>query len=118
MENKEGKFSIEEGLIEEIIDNTCKWNKAIFTASVLFNDLVKFANGGMIIGPRWSRFTERFTNSPEFREAENFSGRVSLAECFDTPSLILTVETCRSGVCAHGLEIVFNESGQMMHAAV
>ncbi len=120
--SKTAEFSINRALASALKKDR-RWKLAHDTAKQLFDDLVLVANAEKNI---WDfpdtmlSFSNRFATSEGFTAASDLVGKISLREVFDELAVVLEIKLIEeeSGETKRGLDVVFNDLGEVLHAAV
>lgn len=109
-------YLIDDSLINALAQDG-KWVGASNAAKRVFDHVVRWAIGDGVSSGIYG-FEARLVSSTDFKNIDALSGRASLAEAFDAQVVLLEVEFEQSGKKKKAIEVIFDDNGQYLHAAL
>lgn len=112
MLKKEAELSVDKSL-SDALEHDALWQKAYGAAKKAFDDMVLFND----LRDQVHDILFAGLANIELQKVEVLNGKVSLREVFDNPAVLLEVEynMPEKGLC--NLEVIFDESGSVLHVA-
>ena len=100
-----------ERILSDSLKLNSKWKKAHDAALKAFNKMIELASIDSMPS-EWKLESSTINSGPQIDEEIN--GQIALTEAFDEQSVVLIVKINRS---VKKLEILFDEHGEIIHAA-
>lgn len=113
--SEDSKLQIHESLSGESAQS--RWRKAINSAEKCFQE-VKFLAAGMAVHHHYNPETAMIAARYNFGRARNISGKICLQKVFDNQAVLLEIEFETEEDNKERLEMFFDESGLVLHAAI